>query len=94
MARLTKLNYLIINYSVNNHFQYQGSCIDIYKYLAACTNKSAYTQFRNNLKIIYNSINKNRSEKIIAIEVKSKLLYWFVYRIKSIEIKLKYYVQK
>ncbi|OZH55108.1 hemerythrin [Hydrocoleum sp. CS-953] len=79
---------------VNNHFKYEESCMDMYKCPVACTNKGAHAQFRNNLEIISKSINQNQSEKIIALEVKSKLLDWFVNHIKSIDIKLECYVKK
>ncbi len=83
---------------INNHFKYEESCMDMYKCPVACINKSAHTQFRNNLDTIYQaiakSIKQNQPVTIIAIEVKSKLLDWFVEQIKSIDIKLQPYVKK
>ncbi|MEM1172423.1 MAG: hypothetical protein AAGJ08_25925 [Cyanobacteria bacterium P01_H01_bin.35] len=72
--------------------------IDIYKCPVACTNKGAHAQFRNNLDIISQriakSVEQNQPVQIIAIEVKSKLLDWFVNHIQSIDRKLKNYVKK
>ena len=83
---------------VNNHFQYEESCMDIYKCPVGCTNKGAHAQFRNNLETISQTITKsikqNKPVKIISIEVKSKLLDWFVNHIKNIDIKLEPYVKK
>jgi len=79
---------------VNNHFQYEKSCMNINKCPAACTNKGAHAQFKSNLEIISKNINQNESVKIIAAQVKSQLLDWFVNHIKTIDRKLEPYVKK
>ncbi len=54
-----KLTLSFLETYVNNHCQYEESCMDMYKCPVACTNKGARGQFRNNLEAISKSINQN-----------------------------------
>lgn len=79
---------------VNNHFDYEESCMNLYKCPVGCQNKDAHAKFKKTLAEVHQQINQNRSLDMIASRVQNELLSWFVNHIKAIDTKLNAYVNK
>lgn len=77
---------------VNNHFNYEESCMNLYKCPVACQNKDAHSRFTDVLNNINQKIESNQPLEIISSLVQKELLDWFVNHIKSIDIKLKPFI--
>ncbi|HAN75607.1 MAG TPA: hemerythrin [Planktothrix sp. UBA8407] len=87
----TELRYIMgfLKMYTNNHFNYEESCMDLYKCPIACNNKNAHAKFLITLQDINNKIELKKPLELIAAQVKRELLDWFVNHIKSIDIQLK-----
>ena len=77
---------------VNNHFNYEESCMNLYKCPVACQNKDAHSRFTDTLNNINQKIESNQPLESISSLVQKELLDWFVNHIKSIDIKLKPFI--
>ncbi|MBD2480969.1 bacteriohemerythrin [Planktothrix sp. FACHB-1365] len=79
---------------INNHFNYEESCMALYKCPVACNNKDAHAKFLITLQDINHKIELKQSLELIVTQVKQELLDWFVNHIKSIDTRLQSYVKK
>lgn len=78
---------------VNNHFNYEESCMTLHKCPVACKNKEAHARFTNTLADINEKIEGNLPARSISYLVKKELLDWFVNHIKSIDRQLEPYIE-
>jgi hemerythrin len=78
---------------VNNHFNYEESCMNLYKCPVACQNKDAHARFTDVLNNINQKIESNQPLESISSLVQKELLDWFVNHITSIDIKLKSFIR-
>lgn len=77
---------------VNNHFNYEESCMNLYQCPVACQNKDAHSRFTDTLNNINQKIESNQPLESISSLVQKELLDWFVNHIKSIDTKLKPFI--
>lgn len=73
---------------VNNHFNYEQSCMEMYKCPVACQNKNAHARFLKVLQEVNNQIDRKESPSLVSVRIKRELLDWFVSHIKSIDTRL------
>jgi hemerythrin len=78
---------------VNNHFNYEESCMTLHKCPVACKNQEAHARFSNTLADINDKIEANLPGMSISYLVKKELLDWFVNHIKSIDRQLEASIQ-
>ena len=74
---------------INNHFNYEESCMTLYKCPVACNNQNAHARFMRTLHDINQQIENNQPLHLISLRVKQELVDWFVNHIKSLDMKLK-----
>ena len=74
---------------INNHFNYEESCMTLYKCPVACNNQNAHARFMQTLDDINRQIENKQPLNLISLRVKQELVDWFVNHIKSVDIKLK-----
>lgn len=79
---------------INNHFNYEESCMNLYQCPVACKNKSSHGNFLTILQNINHKLDQKYPLEIIGVQVKRELLDWFVNHIKTVDIQLQSYVKK
>lgn len=79
---------------VNNHFNYEESCMNLYKCPVACHNQKAHAHFMQVLEEINHQLEHKQRINLISLQVKKELVDWFINHIKSIDTQLKPCVKK
>lgn len=79
---------------VNNHFNYEESCMNLHKCPVACNNQNAHEKFMKTLTDINQQLDNQQPLNLINIRVKKDLVDWFVNHIKLIDTQLKPCIKK